>query len=206
MVCCRIAGGVNTNNKGDAYIYCRDNPEAEKVSLHASGRQHISIASATAERAGVESRFGPVWSQPEFEQNAIATFSLLFPPWGVGMSPGASEVTKDELMIVGHGEKMVVVSFFIVDSTKNMRGEMPHFAFGQLQLQTDKTLHVIAWKEDQNNLMERIKNVFPEASLMASKLNLGERDLTLCVQGYRKPNSAYLVTVPVHYTPPTEVD
>ena len=35
--------GVGLSGKGDAYIYCRDVPDAEKVSLHASGRQHISI-------------------------------------------------------------------------------------------------------------------------------------------------------------------
>ncbi len=36
--------GVNTNGKGDAYIYCRDDADGEKVSLHASGRQHISLS------------------------------------------------------------------------------------------------------------------------------------------------------------------
>ena len=29
--------GVYIGGKGDAYVYCRDNPNAEKVSLHVSG-------------------------------------------------------------------------------------------------------------------------------------------------------------------------
>ncbi|MDE0154154.1 MAG: hypothetical protein OXS28_00875 [Gammaproteobacteria bacterium] len=196
--------GVNTNNKGDAYIYRRDNPNAEKVSLHASGRQHISMSSETAKHVSGQSRFGPVWSEPEFEQDAIASFSLLFPAVGGGKSPEPSESTKDELIIVGHREKMVVVSFFIVDSTKNMRGRIPHFALGQLPSQTGKTLHVITWKEDQNNFLDRIRDVFPEISMQVSELNTGEGDIDLCLMGYRGSNSAFLVNVPVHYRPPSE--
>ena len=198
--------GVITNKKGDAYVYCRDVPDAEKVSLHASGRQHISIASETAKRVGVDSRFGPVWIEPEFEQEAIATFSLLFPPWGVGISPKPTNSTKDELIIVGHREKIVVVSFFVVDSTKKMQSRMPYFVLGQLPLQPERTLHIIAWKEDQNNLMDRIRDIFPHVSLNFSELKLREDDYTLCVQGYRRSNSAYMVRVPVHYTPQSETD
>lgn len=198
--------GVSTNKNGDAYVYCRDVRDAEKISLHASGRQHISIESETATRVGAHGRFGPVWTEPEFEREAIATFSLLFPPWGVGVSPQSTRVTKDELLIVGHREKNVVVSFFIVDSAKKMQGQLPHFVLGQLQLRPGRTLHVIAWKEPQNDLMNRIRAVFPQASLMFSELKLGESDYTLCVQGFRAPNSAFMVTVPVHYTPPSKTE
>ena len=196
--------GVTTNNKGDAYVYRRDNPNAEKVSLHASGRQHISMSSETAKRIGGESRFGPVWSEPEFEQDAIASFSLLFPAVGGGKSPEPSRSTKDELIIVGHREKMVVVSFFIVDSRTNMRGRMPNFALGQLPLQPGKTLHVITWKEDQRNFLDRIRDVFPEISTKVYEMKLGEGDIDLCLMGYLRSNSAFMVNVPVHYRPPSE--
>ena len=77
-------------------MYRRDVPGAGKVSLHASGRQHISITSKMAERIGVDSRFGPVWSQPKFEQDAIATFSLLFPPWcTTRSSPAVGVISGD---------------------------------------------------------------------------------------------------------------
>lgn len=199
--------GVSTSKNGDAYIYCRDFPNAEKVSLHASGRQHISITSEAAVRVGAQSRFGPVWTQPEFEQEAIATFSLLFPPWGVGIRPDPTKITKDELLIVGHREKIVVVSFFVVDSAKKMQGRLPHFVLGRLPLpKTGRTLHVIAWKEPQKDLIDKIRAVFPQASLTFSQLQLGEDDYTLNVQGYRGPNSAFMVTVPIHYTPLSGTD
>lgn len=194
--------GVSTSKGGDAYVYCRDVPDAEKVSLHASGRQHISIKSKTAERTGADNRFGPVWKEPEFEREAISTFSLIFPPWGVGMRYEPKELTKDELLIVGHREKLVVVHFFIVDSTKKMQGQLPHFVLGQVLLRPGKTLYVIAWKEPQNDLMERIRSVFPQISPTFSELELDEDDYTVCFQGYRGSNSAFMVTVPVHYTPP----
>ena len=37
------AWGVRVENTGDAYIYCRDSMKGQKVSLHASGKQHISF-------------------------------------------------------------------------------------------------------------------------------------------------------------------
>ena len=196
--------GVSTHKNGDAYVYCRDVPDAEKVSLHASGQQHISITSKTAERTGADNRFGPVWKEPEFEREAIPTFSLIFPPWGVGMRYEPKDLTKDELLIVGHREKLVVVHFFIVDSTKKMNGRLPHFVLGRVPLRPGKMLYIIAWKEPQKDLMERIRSVFPQISPTFSELELGADDYTLCLQGHRGPNSAFMVTVPVHYTPPPE--
>ena len=35
--------GVQVKRKGDAYIYCRDDWKEQKISLHASGKQHISF-------------------------------------------------------------------------------------------------------------------------------------------------------------------
>ena len=184
-------------------MYCRDNPEAEKVSLHASGRQHVSIPRKTAERVGAESRFQSVWTRPEFESEAIATVTLVFPPWGVGRK--AWEVRdpfrSDELLIVGHREKLLLVNFFIVDSARNMRGRVPHFVLGQIPLVEGKTLHIIAWKEPQNGLMDLMRTAFPQASHTLTKLGLGEDDYTMSVQGYRGPNAAYMVVFPVHYTP-----
>ena len=196
--------GISTNKKGDVYIYSRDS-NAEKISLHASGRQHISITSEIAALAGAHSRFGPVWTQPQFDQEAIATFSLLFPPWGVGLPLDSTKFTKDELLIVGHEEKIVVVSFFLVDSTIHMQVQRPHFIIGRIPIQTTgNTLHVISWKEPQKNLKDTIRAIFPQASATLSELHLPEDDYTLNVQGFRQPNSAYMVTVPVHYTPSSQ--
>ena len=42
--------GVRVERKGDAYIYCRDSMKDQKVSLHASGKQHISFNENAASR------------------------------------------------------------------------------------------------------------------------------------------------------------
>ena len=196
--------GVDVGAKGDAYVYCRDSPDAEKVSLHASGRGHISICSDVAKSVGVDNRFGNVWTEPDFDSNAIATFSLLFPPWGVGLDPAdvPKRGRKDELLIVGHPEKVVVVAFFIVDAGRNMRGHVPHIVLGQLPVTGGKTLHVIAWKEPEGDLMDLVRGVFPHASATFSERGLGDDEYTLHVQGYRRPDSAFMVWVPVRYTSP----
>ena len=196
--------GVNTSKNGDAYVYCRDVRSAEKITFHASGKQHISITPGTAADAGMDNRFMNEWTEPEFEQEAIATFSLIFPPWGVGRRYEPEKLTKDELLIVGHKEKLVVVYFFIVNSTKKMQGRLSHIVLGELLLRPGKTLHIIAWKEPQNNLMDRIRSAIPHASLNFSKEELQEGDYTLNFHGYRGLNSAYMLNVPIHYTPPAE--
>ena len=196
---------IKINAKGDAYVICRDIPNLEKVSLHASGRQHISIDRKVAQSLGATNRFGPEWREPEFDSEAIPTFTLLFPPWGVGlaMDDFVKGIKKDELLIVGHSEKLVVVAFFLVAAGKNMRGHRPHIVIGRLPVMGGKILHVIAWKERQNNLMDQIRSAFPHASQAFSEIDLEGGDYTMCFQGYRKPNSAYMVRVPVRYTSPT---
>ena len=195
--------GVGLSGKGDAYIYCRDVPDAEKVSLHASGRQHISISPRTAERVGAGNRFGPVWAAPEIGGEAIATFTLVFPPWGVGRTLADTPVNpnKDELLVIGHRKKLVVVSFFIVDTGRAMRGRIPHFHLAELPITQDKTLHVLTWKETENGLQDKVRATFPHISRTFANLARGEGPYTLCLSGFRAPNSAYMVAVPVSYTP-----
>ena len=193
--------GVKTSKKGDTYVYCRDVPDAEKISLHASGRQHISMTDEMAERVGADSRFGNVWEEPEFTSEAVATFSLVFPPWGIGIDPHLEEITKDELLIVGHKERLVVVGFLILDATKTLRVRMPHFSLGRLPLGPDKTLHIMAWKEPQKNLKEEIQRVLPQVSHTSAQLGLGEGEYTLRIQAYRGRNSAFMMVVPIRYTP-----
>ena len=193
--------GANVNPKGDAYIYCRDNPNAEKVSLHASGNQHVSIRSEVAKNIGATSRFGNKWTEPDFGIEAIATFTMAFPPWGIGLDlkdiPKLSK--KDKLLIIGHSEKLVVVAFYIVDKDKRMQGQVPHIKLGRLPLGRGKALHIIAWKEHQGDLMERVRGLLPQVAQRLSKLDGRGGKYLLSVQGYRQPNSAFMVSVPVSY-------
>ena len=78
---------------------------------------------------------------------------------------------------------------------------------GQLPLKGGKTLHVIAWKEPQGDLMDLIRQAaFPAASGSFSQLGLEDGEYTMSVQGYRRPDSAYMVVFPVRYTPHESAD
>ena len=189
-----VRWGVRVKPKGDAYIYNRDVPNAEKVSLHASGSQHIAIPDDTAVRVGAGSRFGPRWTEPVFDLGAGPTFSILFPPWGItDKRPENLARKKDELLIVGHVEKIVVVGFFIIDSGRTLRVDAPHFTLGRLALRPGKILHVVAWKEPENNLKTLLRDSLAQ---VPSSLSESE-DLVMNFQGFRAPDSAFMVAVPV---------
>ena len=188
-----VRWGVRVGPKGDAYIYNRDVTNAEKVSLHASGNQHVSITDETAVRVGASSRFGPRWTEPVFDRGAVPTFSILFPSWGVtDRRPDNLAKGKGELLIVGHVEKVVVAGFFIMDSGKELRVDAPHFMLARLALRPGKVLHVVAWKEPENSLKALLR-----ASLQRVPAPLPEADnLVIDFQGFRAPDSAFMVAVP----------
>ena len=194
--------GANVNKKGDAYIYCRDNPDREKISLHVSGRQHISLSNRVRGGQAPQERVGPVWEEPDIAAGAIATFSLIFPPWGLGIERKARNRHKDELLIIGHPEKFIVVRFFVANPGKNLKGSMPHMLIGKLPLREGKELQVIACKEPDNGLMDRIKaSAFPEISSTFHQRNMQHDDYILNLAGFDAPNSAFMLSVPVKYTP-----
>ena len=194
--------GINTNGKGDAYIYCRDESDREKVSLHASGRQHISLSGKVLDGQHDGGRVGPVWSEPDFSDGAVATFSLIFPPWGLGVKPKPRKKYKDELLIIGHREKLIVIRFFVVESGKHLNGSMPHVLLGKLPLVSDREVQIFACKDPDNGLMERIKeSSFPEMAATFDQLNLQNDDYVLDLAGFLGPNSAFLLSIPVKYTP-----
>ncbi|WP_420462940.1 hypothetical protein [Candidatus Palauibacter sp.] len=195
--------GVDNNKKGDAYLYCRDVPNAEKVSFHASGKQHISLRPEVAKQFGKDSRFIKEWQEPELEREAIASYSLLFSPWagGVHMDLGAIR-KKDELLIVGHDEKTVVVAFLIVDAAKKLQGKVPHLVLGQLPLGSEKSLHVVAWKESSSDHFENeVKQHFPSVAMEFARKDISEGEYTIVFYGDRKLNSVFALPVQVRHTP-----
>ena len=188
-----VRWGVRVESKGDAYVYNRDVKHAEKVSLHASGRQHIAITDETAIRVGAPSRFGPKWIEPEFDGAALPAFSILFPPWGVRDSrPENLAKRKDEILIVGHVQKIVVVGFFVLKSERILQVNTPHFVLARLPMGPRKVLHVVVWKEPENDLRALLQAALGPVKTPRPVIN----DLTLNFQGFRAPNSAFMVTVP----------
>ncbi len=121
------AWGVRVENTGDAYIYCRDSLKGQKISLHKSGKQHISFDESLSSKMNMTSRFMNQWREPHYEKEAVATLKLLFPPaWSIGLSEeqrakAKSVWAKNDILIHGHDELMTVVSFVIVDNGVTIR-------------------------------------------------------------------------------------
>ena len=147
------AWGLRVENTGDAYIYCRDSLKGQHISLHKSGKQHISFDESLSSKMNMPSRFMNQWQEPHYEKEAVATLKLLFPSdWSVGLSEEQRAKAKSvwaetDILINGHNELMTVVSFVIVDDGVTIRkkeGAYPISLIGDLPLRTGKRLLVIA--------------------------------------------------------------
>ena len=112
---------------------------------------------------------------------------------------------------VGHGLGRVEAAVFdrvgcrggCADTGRTMRGRIPHFHLAKLPIREDKTLHAITWKEAENGLQDKVSATFPKISRTLAKSEREEGDYTLFLSGFRAPNSAYMVVLPVTYTPPS---
>ena len=195
--------GVRTSKKGDVYLVCRDVSDSQgpKASLHADGWQFTSAHPKHTSDAG--RRFFQKWERPELDRVAIATLSVLFPPWASeDIDLAKVERRKDELFVLGHHERIVVVGFFLVDSARELQPNIPHIVLGKLPLMTGDTLHVVAWKELlADDLQERIRAHFPQIASTLQQVGRSAGDFTLCLHGYRRPNSAYMMPFSIHYKP-----
>ena len=201
------AWGVRVENKGDAYIYCRDSLQGQKISLHESGKQHVSFPESLRAKMNMPSRFMNQWHEPHHDKEAVSTLRLLFPvDWSIGLSEeqraeSQSIWDKNDIFIHGHDELMTVVSFVVVDDGVTIRkkeGAYPIGILGELPLRPGKKLSVIAGWEPEGDWKataeEALKGI--DASAFTTEEDIG-RDLTICLTGHYSPNSVFMVVVPV---------
>jgi hypothetical protein len=203
---------IEVNRLGDTYIFCRDNLQGQKVSLHCSGKQHIAFDPSIGQLPNSpKSRFMNQWQEPEFEDHAIPTFALLFPRWGVGLGRTGISTSeelwkKNELYVIGHKTEMTVVTFYIVDSNRNMvhHGPKSVIQLCKLPLRPGKTLHVFAERQAEGNLLELMRDtVFPHAGAVFAEGGAESGSYCMCatgVLGNGKTN--YMVTFSVDYKAP----
>ncbi|MXY66858.1 hypothetical protein F4212_02635 [Candidatus Poribacteria bacterium] len=207
--CTSNAWGVTVKPSGDAYIYCRDNMKGQEISLHASGRQHISIDPNTRHTEVLtEKQFTDRWHEPG---EGIATFRLIFPYWGIQLNQGQrnqfqSTWDKNDVYIEGHHEFLTVVSFYIVNDKTNFQkqGGFPGFLLGELPLIPRKKLGITAEWQPEQDFKDMIENAMSKTSVPAQLWKEhSNRTLAICMSGNNgEPNSKYMVTFPVVYSPP----
>ena len=79
---------------------------------------------------------------------------------------------------------------------------MPHVLLGKLPLVAGREVQILACKEPDNGLMEQIReSTFPEMASTCHQLKLQNDDYVLDVAGFLGPNSAFMVSVLVTFTP-----
>ena len=204
------AWGVQVENTGDGYIYCRDNMKGQKVSLHASGKQHISIDPKSPSAINLtQKQFMNQWHEPD---ERIATFRLVFPSWGIQLneeqrSKFKSTWIKTDIFIEGHHEFLTIVSFYILSDKVSLqkRGEFPGFQLGELPLRSGKKLAIIAEWEPERGFKTVIENglkrVHPSGNVMEDHLG---KALAACITGNcAAPNSVYMVNFPTIFSTPS---
>ncbi|MCY4460009.1 MAG: hypothetical protein OXC26_06360 [Albidovulum sp.] len=207
------AWGVSVEKNGDAYIYCRGGLRGQKVSLHSSGKQHISFNEDDPSMRNYKGdRFMNQWQEPEYEGKAIPTCRLLFPRWGLQLAPEQrkrkqARWDKNQVLIPGHAKMVTVVSFVIVDDGMRLRkeeGSLPSAPFGVLRLRPGKTLCAIAGYEPERNLREKVDDALREMAREIEATNdpneLGGKVLETCLTGYTLENCVFMLPLWARYT------
>lgn len=200
------AWGVRVMKTGDAYIYCRDNLQGQAISLHRSGKQHIRIQGSTPSLE--EKTFLNQWWEPEHpNQNAVATFRLVFPAWGIWLDAEkrgeakASTWSKNDVLVEVRPGFLTVVSFVIVDAGTRItkaKGSHPSAPIAILHLRSGKTLCVIAGTEPEpDGYQDRIKqSILTGIDSSTLEDHMGEV-LHMTATGWQANNSAFMVNFPV---------
>ena len=200
------AWGVRVMKTGDAYIYCRDNLQGQAISLHRSGKQHIRIQGSTPGRE--EKDFLNQWREPEhIKQNAVATFRLVFPAWGIWLDAGkrgeakANTWPKNDVLVEVRPDFLTVVSFVIVDAGTSMakaKDSHPSAPIAVLRLRPGKTLYVIAGREPEpEGYQDRIRQSILTGLDLSTFRDHVDEVLHMTVTGWQANNSAFMVNCPI---------
>ena len=203
--------GVRVKRSGDAYIYCRDHMKGQKVSLHSTGKQHISLDDKSPNIGPINgSRFMNQWAEPKHGKQAVPTFRLVFPPWGIRLraeqrEEAQSEWKDNDVLIEGDDRLLTVVSFVILDNRVTLRkedGSSPSYPIGVLPLRPGKKLIVIAGKEPEGDFKEKIEEGLKkiDVSNIVPERLFGDT-ISMCMTGNNSVGSVFMVAFPAVYLP-----
>ncbi len=157
---------VEARGRGEVYIIPRDIMEGAKISLHASGRQHLKVDRPPWDKMK--------WKEPPRESPLPASVKLLFTVWSAGMGPtknhDAAQVQKqweqNQVLIEGEDseDSVITVCFFLTppDVRVELPPRPPMARFAALSVGADKNLHIIARKEHRPNLRVAIEQRLAE--------------------------------------------
>jgi len=181
-----------------------------KISLHRSGKQHIAFRQETGIETTSGSRFWNQWHEPPQQSPVIPSFKLMFPSWGARLTEADRRKARkrwddNQILLEGDDELMVVVSFVIMDPSRNLTydGKHPHVPIGVLPVGDGKNLFVVADKGPEGRfraVVERARSkIARDPKVIPSMLahQAEGRTATVCLTGDNPEGGAYMVVVPV---------
>ena len=197
---------IEARGKGDVYIIPRDIMEDVKISLHASGQQHIKV-----ERPPWDKR---IWKEPPQESPLLASVKLIFPVWSAGTGPTKDYNAKKlqnqwwQNLVIIEGDddenSVITVCFFL--TPPNVSVELPEWPpmvrFATLPVGANKDLHIIARKEHRPNLRDAIEMRLAETitnGTVAACRPIGHKSLML-INGDDLDGRPYVTPVSVQMT------
>ena len=155
--------GVRTERQGDAYVFCRETMKEVKISLHASGQQHIAFTQESGHTTVSGTRFWNCWTEPPQQRPPIPSLKLLFPDWATTLGhkdvrPGRPKWPDNQILIEGDAEYVTSVWFFVIKEGHSLtHANVPSDTLGILPLRPGMELHVIACKERIPRLKEVVE-------------------------------------------------
>ena len=160
---------VRARGRGDVYIVPRDIMSGTKISLHASGQQHLKVDRPPLPSLRMK------WKEPPMESPLPASFKIIFTAWSAGTgSTKDYDVPKIERMwgesqVFIQGEdsenSVITVCFFLTPcgTSVELPPRPPMERFAVLSVGAGKDLHIIARKERRNNLRVGIEERLAKA-------------------------------------------
>ena len=198
---------VTVKRTGDVYIFPRDIMEGTKISLHASGQQHVVLNRPNHNKMK--------WNEPPRESPVKASVKLLFTAWSVGTGPTRrfdaakleKVLTKNQIFVERDDCEDIVIAYCFLLTPPGVNLDMPPWPpMGEvavLPVGEEKELHIVARREHRPNSREALEAMLNEDanSPAASKpRQIGHRSLQL-IGGDDVDGRPFLAPVSVEMKP-----
>ena len=219
------AWGVKVNrNNGGAFVYCRDNMNVVKASLHQSGDHRYGIRhekyNGLVESGLLEPGADRTWIRwiepPTSGPGLIPSFNIYFPSWGIALTEEMRKINRDDwnakqiwdsnqICIEGVDSPFIlVVSFIKADDNISIslveQDNTAGLVLGILPAGPGKTLWVTVQVGPEGDLRQIVERGLDRMSeIVAEKFTESHEGeiFAVCFNGFNDKGIAYALPVPV---------
>ena len=202
--------------EGDAYICCRDSMSDIKISLHKSGRQHITCTDQSRTKIGLGQRYWNTWREPPHQGPVFPSFKLIFPSWGVRLDKGDRTKSKrlehkwddNQVLIEQDDQLLVTVDFIVRDEDFLLDGSS--YPIGELAVlpaplsgRPNRRLFIVVGKHPDEHFRGIVQRAFarlPNTDVKKIQVLRQAGEVPVAwISGYgdEAASHAYMIVVPV---------